>query len=68
MAQAIRQAQTLCLDRDLCDSGNLSEEMRHRIWWDLVCSDMYVEFVYRQLRHSNSRDLGFNLYAWIEHH
>ncbi|RVX67764.1 hypothetical protein B0A52_07887 [Exophiala mesophila] len=41
MAQAIRQAQILGLDRDHLPSKNVHDEMRHRIWWDLVDSDTF---------------------------
>lgn len=39
MAQAIRHAQSLGLDKDLAMSTNVEDEMRHRLWWDLVDSD-----------------------------
>lgn len=39
MAQAIRHAQVLGLDKDSTASKNVDDEMRHRLWWDLVDSD-----------------------------
>ncbi|GFP54222.1 uncharacterized transcriptional regulatory protein C139.03 [Trichoderma asperellum] len=39
LGQAVRTAQTLGLDKDLTPSQTLHDEMRHRIWWDLVDSD-----------------------------
>ena len=39
MAQAIRHAQILGLDKDEAVSKNVEDEMRHRLWWDLVNSD-----------------------------
>lgn len=41
MAQAIRNAQALGLDKEIPQSNTncLEREMRHRIWWDLVSSD-----------------------------
>lgn len=41
LGQAVRTAQTLGLDRDVTPSRTLEEEMRHRIWWDLVDSDTF---------------------------
>ncbi|TFB04802.1 hypothetical protein CCMA1212_003118 [Trichoderma ghanense] len=42
LGQAVRTAQTLGLDKDVAPSRTLEEEMRHRIWWDLVDSDTQV--------------------------
>lgn len=39
MAQAIRHAQILGLDKDTAPSKNVEDEIRHRLWWDLVDSD-----------------------------
>jgi len=39
MAQAIRNAQALGLHKDRVPARNVVEEMRHRLWWDLVDSD-----------------------------
>lgn len=39
MAQAIRTAQALGLDKERTPARNLQEEMKHRLWWDLVDSD-----------------------------
>ncbi|KAL6880894.1 fungal-specific transcription factor domain-containing protein [Trichoderma novae-zelandiae] len=36
LGQAVRTAQNLGLDRDVTPSRTLEEEMRHRIWWDLI--------------------------------
>ncbi|KAM0486216.1 hypothetical protein ACHAPX_000920 [Trichoderma viride] len=41
LGQAVRTAQTLGLDKDLAPSQTLHDEMRHRIWWDLVDSDTF---------------------------
>ncbi|PNP38984.1 hypothetical protein TGAMA5MH_09210 [Trichoderma gamsii] len=41
LGQAVRTAQTLGLDKDLTPSQTLHDEMRHRIWWDLVDSDTF---------------------------
>ncbi|KAF7557379.1 hypothetical protein G7Z17_g738 [Cylindrodendrum hubeiense] len=39
LGQAVRNAQAIGLDRDTTPSTCLEEEMRHRIWWDLVDAD-----------------------------
>lgn len=39
LGQAVRTAQNLGLDKDLTPSQTLHDEMRHRIWWDLIDSD-----------------------------
>ncbi|KAK5034542.1 hypothetical protein LTS07_003463 [Exophiala sideris] len=39
MGQAIRNAQALGLHKDRMLASNVKEEMRHRLWWDLVDSD-----------------------------
>ncbi|KIY02625.1 uncharacterized protein Z520_01090 [Fonsecaea multimorphosa CBS 102226] len=41
MGQAIRNAQALGLDKDRTPSRNIGDEMRHRLWWDLVDSDTF---------------------------
>ncbi|CAM1508106.1 Fc.00g049540.m01.CDS01 [Cosmosporella sp. VM-42] len=41
LGQAIRNAQAINLDRDTSPSTCLRDELRHRIWWDLVDSDMF---------------------------
>ncbi|KAL6910251.1 fungal-specific transcription factor domain-containing protein [Trichoderma evansii] len=41
LGQAVRTAQSLGLDKDLTPSQTLHDEMRHRIWWDLVDSDTF---------------------------
>ncbi|KAK5055422.1 hypothetical protein LTR84_013172 [Exophiala bonariae] len=41
MAQAIRHAQMIGLDKDTVTSRNVEDEMRHRLWWDLVDSDTF---------------------------
>ncbi|KAH0494492.1 hypothetical protein TgHK011_001109 [Trichoderma gracile] len=41
LGQAVRTAQALGLDKDVTPSRTLEEEMRHRIWWDLVDSDTF---------------------------
>ncbi|KAH8821978.1 hypothetical protein F5884DRAFT_659995 [Xylogone sp. PMI_703] len=41
MAQAIRHAQAIGLDKDFATSTNLETEMRHRAWWDLCGSDTF---------------------------
>ncbi|KAL7795119.1 fungal-specific transcription factor domain-containing protein [Trichoderma ceciliae] len=41
LGQAVRTAQNLGLDKDLTPSQTLHDEMRHRIWWDLVDSDTF---------------------------
>ncbi|KAK5996919.1 Agnestins biosynthesis cluster transcription factor AgnL11-like protein [Cladobotryum mycophilum] len=41
LGQAVRTAQALGLDKDVEESQNLHDEMRHRIWWDLVDSDTF---------------------------
>ncbi|UKZ80391.1 hypothetical protein TrVFT333_008150 [Trichoderma virens FT-333] len=41
LGQAVRTAQNLGLDKDLTPSQTLQDEMRHRIWWDLVDSDTF---------------------------
>ncbi|KAF7560973.1 hypothetical protein G7046_g3185 [Stylonectria norvegica] len=41
LGQAIRNAQAIGLDRDTAASTCLEDELRHRIWWDLVDSDMF---------------------------
>ncbi|PTB79080.1 hypothetical protein M440DRAFT_1460740 [Trichoderma longibrachiatum ATCC 18648] len=41
LGQAVRNAQALGLDKDVTPSRTLEEEMRHRIWWDLVDSDTF---------------------------
>jgi hypothetical protein len=42
LGQAVRCAQALGLDRDMSVSTCLQDEIRHRMWWELVDSDMYV--------------------------
>lgn len=42
LGQAVRCAQALGLDRDISTSTCLGDEIRHRMWWELVDSDMYV--------------------------
>jgi hypothetical protein len=39
LGQAVRNAQALNLDKDTDPSRCLQDEMRHRMWWDLVDSD-----------------------------
>ncbi|PTB67627.1 hypothetical protein BBK36DRAFT_1197331 [Trichoderma citrinoviride] len=41
LGQAVRTAQNLGLDKDVAPSRTLEEEMRRRIWWDLVDSDTF---------------------------
>ncbi|KAL6832303.1 fungal-specific transcription factor domain-containing protein [Trichoderma camerunense] len=41
LGQAVRTAQNLGLDKDLTPSQTLHDEMRHRIWWDLIDSDTF---------------------------
>ncbi|KAB5525530.1 hypothetical protein GE09DRAFT_976471 [Coniochaeta sp. 2T2.1] len=41
LGHAVRTAQALNLDRDTEPSACLHDEMRHRLWWDLVDSDMF---------------------------
>ncbi|KAH6610107.1 transcription factor [Trichoderma cornu-damae] len=41
LGQAVRTAQNLGLDKDKSPSQTLHDEMRHRIWWDLVDSDTF---------------------------
>ncbi|KAL9567480.1 hypothetical protein ACKAV7_008430 [Fusarium commune] len=41
LGQAIRNAQAIGLDRDTTPSTCLEDEMRHRLWWDLVDADMF---------------------------
>ncbi|KAI1620036.1 fungal-specific transcription factor domain-containing protein [Exophiala viscosa] len=41
MGQAIRNAQALGLHKDRVPARNVDEEMRHRLWWDLVDSDTF---------------------------
>lgn len=41
LGQAIQCARALGLDKDKAPSTNLESEMRHRIWWDLCCNDIY---------------------------
>ncbi|KAF5681271.1 transcription factor [Fusarium heterosporum] len=41
LGQAIRNAQAIGLDRDTTASTCLQDEMRHRLWWDLVDADMF---------------------------
>ncbi|KAL7937343.1 fungal-specific transcription factor domain-containing protein [Trichoderma chlorosporum] len=41
LGQAVRAAQSLGLDKELAPSKTLQDEMRHRIWWDLVDSDTF---------------------------
>ncbi|KAL7944278.1 fungal-specific transcription factor domain-containing protein [Trichoderma barbatum] len=41
LGQAVRTAQNLGLDKDVTASQTLDDEMRHRIWWDLVDSDTF---------------------------
>ncbi|KIW21514.1 hypothetical protein PV08_02094 [Exophiala spinifera] len=41
MGQAVRNAQALGLDKDHTPASNVAEEMRHRLWWDLVDSDTF---------------------------
>ncbi|RFU76844.1 transcription factor [Trichoderma arundinaceum] len=41
LGQAVRTAQMLGLDKDVNPSQTLHDEMRHRIWWDLVDSDTF---------------------------
>ncbi|KIW44267.1 uncharacterized protein PV06_05289 [Exophiala oligosperma] len=41
MGQAIRCAQAIHLDKDRAPATNLASELRHRLWWDLCCSDTY---------------------------
>ncbi|KAF4991692.1 hypothetical protein FGRMN_7665 [Fusarium graminum] len=44
LGQAIRNAQAIGLDRDTNPSICLDDEMRHRLWWDLVDADMAQVF------------------------
>ncbi|KAM0249658.1 hypothetical protein ACHAQJ_008955 [Trichoderma viride] len=41
LGQAVRTAQNLGLHKDITPSQTLHDEMRHRIWWDLVDSDTF---------------------------
>ncbi|KAL6251595.1 hypothetical protein RBB50_001805 [Rhinocladiella similis] len=41
MGQAIRCAQAIHLDKDRAPATNVASELRHRLWWDLCCSDTY---------------------------
>ncbi|KFX86748.1 hypothetical protein V490_08882 [Pseudogymnoascus sp. VKM F-3557] len=41
MAQAVRNAQAIGLDKDIAVSTSLEREMRHRAWWDLCDSDTF---------------------------
>jgi hypothetical protein len=41
MAQAIRNAQALGIDKDVSPASSVGSEMRHRLWWDLVDSDTF---------------------------
>jgi hypothetical protein len=41
LAQAVRCAQALGLDRDYEPSSNLQAEIRHRVWWDICCADTF---------------------------
>ncbi|KAJ9607394.1 hypothetical protein H2200_008467 [Cladophialophora chaetospira] len=41
LAQAVRCAQALGLDRDYEASSNLQSEIRHRVWWDVCCADTF---------------------------
>ncbi|KIW13546.1 hypothetical protein PV08_08734 [Exophiala spinifera] len=41
MGQAVRCAQAIHLDKDRDPATNLTSELRHRLWWDLCCSDTY---------------------------
>uniref|UniRef100_A0A0B7JZC1 Uncharacterized protein n=1 Tax=Bionectria ochroleuca TaxID=29856 RepID=A0A0B7JZC1_BIOOC len=41
LGQAVRNAQAIGLDKDRTPSTCLQDEMRHRLWWDLVDADMF---------------------------
>ena len=41
LAQAVRNAQAIGLDKDTEPSTSLESEMRHRAWWDLCDSDTF---------------------------
>uniref|UniRef100_A0A8H7K5F1 Transcription factor domain-containing protein n=1 Tax=Bionectria ochroleuca TaxID=29856 RepID=A0A8H7K5F1_BIOOC len=41
LGQAVRNAQAIGLDKDRTPSTCLQNEMRHRLWWDLVDADMF---------------------------
>lgn len=44
LAQAVRNAQAIGLDKDTDVATSLEKEMRHRAWWDLCDSDTWVIF------------------------
>ncbi|KAK5297005.1 hypothetical protein LTR99_008647 [Exophiala xenobiotica] len=41
LGQAIRCAQAIGLDKDRTPATDLASELRHRLWWDLCCSDTF---------------------------
>lgn len=62
MGQAIRNAQALGLHKDCTTASNVHEEMRHRLWWDLVDSDTYAMYEHSVVDHCLPCT-AFSLYA-----
>ncbi|RVX71472.1 hypothetical protein B0A52_05044 [Exophiala mesophila] len=63
LGQAIQCARALGLDKDKAPSKNLESEMRHRIWWDICCDDIYQSLCLdrRPLIQSHLSDVPFPL-------